>query len=449
MKRIRRVLLLIITALALFTGCKSEEVKQPNIVLLFVDDLGWADLGYRNQLFNTPNVNSLKEAGMNFDRAYVATPTCSPSRASILTGKEPVRMGMSRHITHEDKKTGRNSKEYNYWPKDPVDRPSRNWIPLEEVTYAEKLKEYGYYNKFVGKWHSGHEEYHPICQGFDSQYGTGNQGHPFNYYAPFFKHSNPLPQFTDREYLTDVLTDEAEKFIREYDKDKPFMLSLWYYTVHGPHIGKKELVQKYLDAGLEESYANYAAMVETMDISVGRVRKALKERGLDDNTVVIFTSDQGGAFQNGSLRGGKKGGFTLCEGGARVPLSIYYPGVTEAGSSSNTPVQTLDLFPTLCEIASGKSFSSSKIQGKSLMTLLNGGDLEERSLYFFRSYEDQYAAVIRGDWKLIKYHSGLFELYNLKSDISESDNLVDKNREIFLKMKTDLESWEVEAVPAY
>lgn len=423
--------------------------EKKNIVLLFVDDLGWSDLGFRNPVLHTPHVDQLKADGMDFERAYIPTPTCSPSRASILTGKDAAIMGFSRHITHEDHVTGHNSKEYNLWEKDPVQRPSRNWLPHEEITYAERLKDFGYYNMFVGKWHLGHEGYFPITQGFDDMYGTNFQGHPKSYYTPFFKSSNPLADFTDGEYLTDVLTDKAVDFIGEYDKEQPFMLSLWYYTVHGPHIGRKDLVKQYKEEGLEGAYAEYAAMITVMDESVGRVRKALEEKGIADNTIIIFTSDQGGAFSNAPLKGGKKGGQTLCEGGARVPLLIYNPGVTTKGSLTSVPVQTLDLFPTIVEMASGAPCKDKQVTGVSLLPLIEGGEIASRNLYFLRSYEDQYAAIINGDWKLIKYHSGKYELHNIKEDIGETTNLVDVEVKRFKKMKKALAKWENDNVPAY
>lgn len=224
------------------------------------------------------------------------------------------------------------------------------------------------------------------------------------------------------------------------------MLSLWYYNVHGPHIGRKDWVEKYKALGMDDRYAEYHGMVSAMDESVGRVRKALEEKDISDNTIILFTSDQGGFFTNAPLSGGKIGN-TLGEGGARVPLIMHYPGVTKAGSSNSTPVQTLDLFPTLVEIASGKPCSDTQINGKSLMPLVNGKSMEARNLYFFRSYEDQYAAVIKGDWKLVKYHSGKFELFNVKDDISEQNNLIDVKHDIADKLKKEISEWEQEVVP--
>ncbi|MUH34289.1 sulfatase [Zobellia amurskyensis] len=438
---------------ALFIGIiKGIAQEQPNIVLLFVDDYGWADVGFRNSKFHTPNIDQLKKDGFNFNRAYIATPTCSPSRASLLTGKEPVRFQMPRHIIDSKEKAAKNNVaggEFNLWPTDPVQMPSRNWLPLEEVTYAERLKEFGYYNMFIGKWHLGSEKYHPVHQGFDAQYGTGDHGHPGNYYAPFFKTGNPLADSPEGTYLTDVLTDGAEKFITEYNKEQPFMLSLWYYNVHGPHIGRTDWIERYKKEGLSGKDAEYAAMVSAMDESVGKVRKALDEKGIAENTVVILLSDQGGYFSNAPLSGGKTGGNTLGEGGARVPFIISYPGVTMPGISCDVPVQSLDLFPTLVEIASGKKPKIKDIQGKSLMPLLKGKKFKERNLFFFRSYEDQYTAIMNGDWKMVKYHSGRHDLFNTKNDRSESKNLIDIEVDQAKKMKKRLIKWEKEAVPEF
>ena len=208
-------------------------------------------------------------------------------------------------------------------------------------------------------------------------------------------------------------------------------------------------LKKQQEAGLKGKYAHHAAMVEAMDESVGRVRKALKEKGIADNTVVIVLSDQGGAYTNAPLSGGKKGGNTLGEGGARVPFMIYYPKITSPNSVTNVPVQSIDLYPTLVEIASGRTHNNEDIQGVSLMPLLKGREIDKRNLYFFRSYEDQYAAVISGDWKLVKYHSGKFQLFNVTEDISEQNDLIGTGLAIENELKINIAAWEEEAVPQY
>lgn len=434
-------LLYILLFLTLSFGAMAQS--QPNIVLFFVDDMGWADVNHRNEKFHTPNLDQLRQESLEFTRAYIATPTCSPSRASLLTGKEPVRFQMSRHAMSG------NQEEFHLWETDPVQRPSRNWLPLEEETYAEALKEEGYYNYFIGKWHLGHAPYYPVHQGFDAQYYTNDHGHPKSYYPPYFKEGNPFPNTTQDNYLTDVLTQEATRFVKEYDKDQPFMLSFWYFNVHGPHIGRKDWVERYKKEGLEGKQAEYAAMVSTTDESVGQVRQALKDKGVAENTVIIFLSDQGSYFQNLPLSGGKRGGNSLGEGGARVPMYVLYPNVTQSNSTCDVPVQSLDIFPTLKEIASGKQYKNKAIQGKSLLPLLKNGKIKKRSLYFFRSYEDQYSAIMQGDWKLVKYHSGKYQLFNVKNDISEKTNLDGTGLRQEKKLKRKIKKWEAEAVPVF
>ncbi|WP_193315969.1 sulfatase [Flavicella marina] len=423
--------------------------KKPNIVLLFVDDYGWNDIGYRNDSFQTPNLDQLKTESLDFERAYIPTPTCSPSRLSLLTGKEAVRLQMVRHI-HLDPKNP--DAKFGSWPKDPVQMPSLNYLPLEEVTYAERLKEYGYYNMFVGKWHLGHQGRYPIDQGFDAEFGVTDHGHPKSYYYPFFKGGDPnnfMAAYTKGDYLTNVLTDGAVDFIKTYDKADPFMLSFWYYSVHGPSVGRKDLLKKYQDKGITGKYAHHHAMVEAMDESVGKVRAALKEKGIADNTIIIVLSDQGGAYSNAPLRGGKKGGDTLAEGGARVPFMIYYPGVTTPNTVCHTPVQSIDLYPTLVEIASGKKCRDKQIQGVSLLPIIEGRGIKNRNLFGFRSYEDQYASITNGDYKLIKYHSGKYQLYNVVQDRSEENDLMGKGLKIEKKLIKDLAKWEKKAVPSF
>lgn len=416
--------------------------QQPNIVVLFADDLGWSDLGYQNPEFETPNINKLKQDGLYFSRTYVSTATSSPSRASLLTGKEALRCGFVRHIydnPHRD--------EFQTLATDPGHLKSRGWLLLDEKTYAERLKEFGYYNYFVGKWHLGHEPYYPVHQGFDAMYGTCEHGHPNNYYQPFFKTENPFPEAGDNEYLTDKLTEGAVDFIEHCTDKQPFLLNVWYYGVHDPHIGRKDLVGKYLAKGMNRKRAEYAAMVEALDNSVGRIRDAIQKKGLAGKTVFIFSSDQGGDFSNAPLRGGKRGGDTLAEGGSRVPLIIYVPGMNAMGQSYDDPVQTTDLYPTMVELASEKKCTDRQINGISLIPALKGKKLKKRDLFMHRSYEDQNAAIIDGDWKLIKYRSGKLQLYNISNDIGETTNLVTVYPRRAERMLLRLEHWQEKATP--
>ncbi len=434
-------------------GCdsKSQISKQhktkPNIILFFVDDLGWSDLGFRNPVFETPNIDALAKSGVSFEQAYIASPTCSPSRATLITGKHPARLKMVRHIPGGKKngfdKFGRTNQEFHYLERDPAQFPSRNWLPLDNTSFAEALADEDYYNLFVGKWHLGHEKFHPIQQGFHQQIGTSNDGHPKSYYPPYFKRKD---LFTDKNetYLTDKLTNEVVNFIENYEKDQPFMLTFSYYSVHTPHQGRKDLVQHFESKGLEGKFANYAAMVKATDESVGKVLKAIEEKGIQEETVIIFLSDQGGYFDNAPFRGAKMA-ETLFEGGARVPFFVHWPGVTKPNSINNSVVQSTDLFPTLVEIVGGKVSKYKDLDGVSLMsTIKNNDTLSREPIYGYRAYEDLYVSVRDGDWKLLAYRSGKKELFNIAKDIKEENEISEKHPEKVNELVAKLIQWEKE-----
>ncbi|MFI3321445.1 MAG: sulfatase [Rikenellaceae bacterium] len=428
----------------------AAETEQPNVVILFVDDLGWADLGYNNPKFETPNIDQLQKDGMYFRRAYVSTATSSPSRSSLITGKEALRCGFTRHIYGPDSdKVGHpGNGEFELLAADPGQLYSRAYLQDHEITYAERLKENGYYTYFAGKWHLGENDRGPATQGFDEVWASNSYGSPSNYIAPFFKTENFFPDVTPGEgYLTNMITDGVVDFVKNYDKPEPFLLNYWYYNVHSPHIGRPDLVEKYLKAGLSKTDAIYAAQVTSVDESVGRIRKAIADKGLADNTIFIFTSDQGGAYQNAHLRGGKIGGDTLGEGGSRVSMIVYAPGMEGMGTTFESPVQTLDIYPTIVEMASGKKCKDKQIQGVSLVSVLDGGKLKDRDLFMHRSYEDQNSVIMNGDWKLIRYRSGKVQLYNLKDDESETTDLSKSNPKMADAMFKRLVKWQLEATP--
>jgi len=433
--------------LAASLGAAAQAAKQPNIVLFFADDLGWADLGYRNPMFESPNIDRLANEGIDFQQAYIACPTCSPSRATLLTGKHPARLQLVRHIPTGTKQGfdefGRTDREYNYWGGDPAKFPCRNWLPLEHTTYATALKDLGYYNMFIGKWHLGHEPYHPVKHGFDRQVGASNFGHPGSYHPPYFQNSDVLAGEKER-YLTDKLTDEAVEFIESYDRGSPFTLSLWYYSVHSPHQGREDLVKHFQEKRLAGRRAHYAAMVKAMDESVGRVRSALEQKGIDKETIVIFLSDQGGYFDNPPFHGGKRKD-TLCEGGARVPFIVYWPGVTRAGRN-NSIVQSTDLFPTLIEIAGGSVADVADLDGLSLVSTIRENSTFERSepIYGYRAYEDLYASVRLGDWKLLAYRSGTLKLYDIAEDMGEKNDVAVDQPAKVKELVAKLIAWEKE-----
>jgi arylsulfatase A-like enzyme len=442
----KRSLLAILGVLVIFV---IQARAKPNIVLFFVDDMGWTDLGYRNPVFESPNIDKLAAESLDFTQAYVASPTCSPSRSTLVTGKHPARLKIVRHIPVGPKneafdKYGRTKEEFNLLPTDPAKFPCRNWLPLEHTTYAEALKEHGYFNLFVGKWHLGHDEYHPIHQGFDRQIGTTNFGHPSSYNPPYFKSTDVLATEKER-YLTDKLTDETVRFIENYDKDQPFMVSLWYYNVHAPHIGRRDLVEHFKAKGLEGKELHYAAMVKAVDESVGRVRQVLKAKGMDKNTIIIFTTDQGSWFENPPYRGSKRVD-TLCEGGARVPFLVNWPGVTPSGKTNKSVIQTTDVFPTLVEMAGGDPAHYKDLDGVSLVPILRDNSQLKRGkpIYGYRSYEDLYVSVREGPWKLLAYRSGKVNLYEVETDRYEQSDLAKAQPEKVNQLVKKLIAWEKE-----
>jgi arylsulfatase A-like enzyme len=451
--RINFILYSIVSAVLLtaFTNTTTiatrKKKSKPNIILFFVDDLGWSDLGLRNPVFESPNIDNLAKAGLSFEQAYIPTPTCSPSRGALYTGKHPARLQMVRHIP-DGKANGfdqynRTEQEFHILPTDPAKFPSRNWLPLEHTTYAEALKKLGYYNLFVGKWHLGHEPYYPTKQGFHRQVGVSNFGHPNSYYPPYFRQDTVFPN-TNGRYLPDNLTDEAVQFISTYQKKEPFMLTFSYYSVHSPHEGRKDLVAHFEKKGLKGKYAHYAAMVKATDESIGRVMAAVKAAGKENETIYIFLSDQGGFFENAPFRGGKMS-ETLFEGGARVPFFFYWKGVTQPNSKNNQPVQSTDLFPTLVQIAGGNAAHYTNLDGVSLLpTIKQNTPLQDRTLFGYRAYEDLYASVRDGDWKLLAYRSGKTELFNIAQDPKEVYDLNNKRTEIAAQLKKKLIGWEKE-----
>ena len=443
------VLVLLFLLSFTYSCSQSKEKKQekPNIILFFVDDLGWSDLGFRNSVFETPNIDKLAKSSLSFEQAYIASPTCSPSRATLLTGQHPARLKMVRHIPGGKKynfdQFGNTNVEFHYLERDPAQFPSRNWLPLENETYAEALSKEGYYNLFIGKWHLGHQKYHPIKQGFNKQIGTSNFGHPKSYYPPYFKQDTIFADNKNR-YLTDKLTDEAVGFIKNYDKEKPFMLTFSYYSVHSPHQGRKDLLEHFKNKGLEGKFANYAAMVKATDESIGKVLASVKEKGIEKETIIIFLSDQGGYFENVSFRGGKMK-ETLFEGGARVPFFINWPGVTTPNSKNNSVVQSTDVFPTLVELVGGNVKQYKNVDGISLVnTIKNNTIIERAPVYGYRAYEDLYVSVRHKDWKMLVYRSGKKELFNIAEDKGETQEISSEHSEKVKELTAKLVAWEKE-----
>jgi arylsulfatase A-like enzyme len=421
----------------------------PNVVLIVADDLGWADLGcYGSKFHRTPHIDQLAADGVRFTDAYAAAPVCSPTRASILTGKYPARL----HLT--DWLPGRPNR-----PDQKLRRPAiLQHLPLEEVTLAEILKKAGYRTALIGKWHLGGEGFEPQRRGFDVNIGGDETGTARSYFAPFKSPNGVfmpgLEKAPDGEYLPDRLTTEAEKFIAAH-RDAPFFLCLTHYLVHTPLKAKPELVKKYKSDGKpgEQNNPHYAAMVESLDESVGRIRAKLHGLKLTDRTIILFFSDNGGlctiegpltpATINAPLREGK--GY-LYEGGIREPLLVYAPGVTKAGQTYYDAVGSIDFFPTILDLCGLKNETA--VDGLSFAPLLRGKTTPQReALYWhYPHYSDEGGrpgGAIRADaWKLIEYYeSGRRELFNLKNDIGETQNVIDTNAELAKKLHAKLAAW--------
>ena len=441
--------------LALFQGMSGEparaaEAQPPNIVFILIDDLGWADSGcYGSKFYQTPNIDQLAAQGMKFTDAYAACPVCSPTRASIMTGKYPARL----HLT--DWLPGRPDQ-----PSQKLLRPAfRQELPLEEITVAKSLKAAGYVTASIGKWHLGGAGFGPQQQGFDVNIAGDHTGTPLSYFAPFKNQLRTMPGLEKSEpgeYLTDRLTAEAEKFI-EQNQAKPFFLYLPHYAVHTPLTGKADLIAKYqaLTPTTEQTNAVYAAMIESMDDSVGRILRKLDALKLSEHTIVIFTSDNGGlavregartpATSNAPLREGK--GF-MYEGGLRVPLIVKWPGVVRPGSVCATAVSSVDFHPTILGLVNLKPAAGQVMDGVSLKPLLQEtGELKREALYWhYPHYANQGGkpggAIRDGDFKLIEfYEDGHLELYNLKDDVGERTNLAEKLPQQALRMEQKLDAW--------
>ncbi|MHC1763696.1 MAG: sulfatase [Verrucomicrobiia bacterium] len=426
----------------------AEGATHPNIVVILIDDLGWADVGCNGSTFyQTPRIDRLAAAGVRFTSAYATAPVCSPTRASILTGKHPARL----HLT--DWLPGRQDRPSQKLLKPEIERQVRR----EEITLAEALKPAGYVSASIGKWHLGGLGFSPQDQGFDVNVGGDSAGSPLAYFAPFRQGARVMPGLEssrEGEYLTDRLTEEAEKFI-ETNRDKPFFLYLAHYAVHIPLAAKPDVIRKFQQATAAGPQTNaiYAAMVESVDESVGRILRKLDELNLAERTVVFFTSDNGGlsvregpntpATSNAPLRAGK--GY-LYEGGIRVPLIVCWPGKIRPGRTEDTPVSSVDLFPTILAMAGVRL--PQPVDGESLLAVLKNSEPLQRSALFWHypHYSNQggqpSGAIREGDFKLIDFfEDGRLELFNLKEDPGEKRNLAADLPQKAEALRTKLEAW--------
>lgn len=452
LQRMIWILVLVGLVFAERSGAVEQGQRPPNIVFLLADDLGWTGLRcFGSDFYETPNLDRLARAGMKFTNAYAACTVCSPTRASIMTGMYPARLHLTDFIAGQNRPFAR--LQIPDWIKG---------LDHSHVTLAEALKAAGYRTGQVGKWHLNHagrapDDYGPKTHGFDFQIDkpAGTKG----YFLPEDTHSR-----SGSRYLTDYLTDHALEFIDD-SKDAPFFLYFAYHVPHTPIQGRDDLVEyfrKRIRPDATHDNPVYAAMVASLDQSVGRVLDHLETLEIADNTLVVFTSDNGGLTQ----RYGKHDGFTenlplrrgkgsAYEGGVRVPAIVRWPGVTPAGSVCETPIITTDYYPTLLDIAGAKGDAqhNASVDGVSLTGVLRDPamDLERDLFWHYPHYhaggDGPYSAIrssaIRsGNWRLIEFHeSGALELYDLEKDPGEQRNMVSERGDIANDLKDRLDRW--------
>lgn len=428
---------------------------KPNIVFFLVDDMGYMDIACNgSKTYETPNIDSIAKEGLRFTQAYAACGVCSPSRHAIMSGKYPARSGCTNYGMH---------------------------MKASEFTLAESLKENGYETWFVGKWHLGSKEGEkPEDQGFDINIGGGSEGQPGSYFWPYSskrsKNGGTLTQHLkeggkEGEYLTDRLGDEAVKLINKHDGKKPFFLYFSFYSVHTPIQAKEDDVEYFKKKIAAMKFAEgpstvkeggkamkqmqdspqFASMVKSVDDAVGKVRAKLKEKGFDENTLIFFTSDNGGAAYYGNatsnlpLRGAKGWYF---EGGIREPLLISWPGKIKPGESSEKVIGT-DFYPTILDLIGAEQKPAQHIDGVSIKTALLGQKaLPKRNLYWYYPHDHgsgtkASSAMVSGDYKLIQsLRSGEVQVFNLKNDLGEKKDLAKSNPELTSELLKQLREWQ-------
>lgn len=423
-------------AVLLPRAARAATTRKPNIVLVLTDDLGWAELGCCGNTFNeTPNIDVLARQGMRFTNAYTAAPVCSPTRASIMTGQYPLRVGISDYLRADD---------------------PNHLHPEEHVALAEALADAGYATGMAGKWHlmgdyakrRGEPALHGFqeCMCSESSYiGGGDYFHPY-------KHMAEVLARLEGEYLPDRLAEEAVDFIDRH-KDEPFFFYLSYYSVHTRLDAPKEDAERFRNrpgCNPKVNNAVLAAMLQHIDTGVGKIMKALDKHGIAGNTVLVFMSDNGGEHNvtsNAPLRGAKS---MLYEGGVRVPFIVRWPGKTPEGSVNDTPVCSIDFYPTFLDAAGAPLPSEQKLDGVSLVPeLTENGSIAERALYWHYPLEKPHflggrsaGSMRTGDLKFIEYYdTGELELYDLSKDIGETTNLAETMPEKVEALQAQHRAW--------
>jgi arylsulfatase A-like enzyme len=445
------LLLLSVAAFGVMSSAAPAADRPPNIVFILADDLGWTDLSCQgSQYYETPHIDRMAQEGVRFTQGYTCGPNCQPTRAALMSGQYGPRTGVYT-VGNIDRFDWRSR------PLKPVDNVES--LPLEKITIAQALRSAGYATGMFGKWHLGEQgKHHPGRRGFDE--AIVSQGKHFEFVT------NPKVDYPPGTYLADFLTDRAVDFIRRH-REEPFFLYLPHFAVHSPHQAKEGTIERFRPKPAVGGHHDptYAAMIASVDESVGRVLATLKELDLDNETLVIFSSDNGGVggyaregidggtvTDNAPLRGGKG---MLYEGGIRVPYIFRWPGHVAPTRTCDAPITSVDLYPTLLEIAHAKPPADYVLDGTSYAGLLCGGksDLSRRPIYWhFPGYlgggkgtwrTTPAGAIHAGDWKLLQFfEERRFELYNLREDIGERNDLAARMPEKVLELREQLEAWQ-------
>jgi len=466
-------------SLLLVTGANAAESRSPNILLILADDLGWADttLYGKTSLYETPNIQRLAERGMTFSNAYAASPICSPTRASIMTGQNPARHGMTSPAAHLadvrfDPVAGTSGPPHQKC----TNVKSATRLDPSLPILGKVLKDAGYSTAHFGKWHLGREPHSPLELGFDVDiphwYGPGPAGSyiaPWSY--PNFKAKKP------GEHIEDRMAEEAVAWLKKRDRTKPFFMNYWQFSVHAPFGAKPELIDRYrkkIKRGSKQQSPTYAAMVHSLDDAVGTLLDALDKEGIADETVIVFYSDNGGNIHcglnetdadgeeyvtaitsNHPLRGGKG---NIHEGGIRVPAVVVWPGVTKPGSRSDVRIQSTDLYPTILRMLNVERPRDHVIDGVDFAKALRGEPMERAPMFTLvpghgntPQWLPPAMAVHHGDWKFIRiFHYGEdgkhdYRLYNLRKDIGENNDLATAHPERVKTMDRLIEDYIAEA----
>lgn len=441
----------ILILLLFIFSCQNNIVdnEKPNVVLIVADDLGWSDLSYMGSTYyETPNIDKLSKSGMTFYNGYASSANCAPSRASMLTGKYHPFHGIY---------TVKNSDRGNKKTRKIIPIKTKTKLELEYFILPEMLKSKGYSTGHFGKWHMGPKGYYPENMGFDINIGGNEHGGPGSYFSPY-KYPN-MSNGPKDEYLTDRIGDEVVKFI-EKNKENNFFAYVPFFSVHTPIQSKKSIQEKYSNKIGDKNHnrADYAGMIHSLDENIGKILDKIDQSGLSKNTLIIFTSDNGGirAISNQyPLRAGKGSYY---EGGIKVPMIFSWPEKIKAGSTSNERISNIDFYPTIKKIIGYNE--TIDLDGENLTPIFNSKALKKRELYFhFPIYLEPYnvhldsgsdplfrtrpgSVIIKDNWKLHHYYEdNNFELYNLENDISESKNLIDINKEKKAELLNNLDNW--------